>query len=164
MRRIRTIRVFVLAIPLALAYVGGTAMADPLVVEAMGLDVWRIGQLEHELRQTQSREAKLDRDLQVVFDRAIVHNLMLEDLLDGRATLVETARRKWELNRHRPELCDFLVRDCAGPSMEARMAHDLYLKAKSKCDEGRPGREIILARLRAEYLAAYGEPCPGSGT
>ena len=57
MRRIRKVRVLVLAVPIALAYVGGTALADPNVVQAMGLDVWRIGQLERELRMSQSRES-----------------------------------------------------------------------------------------------------------
>ncbi len=158
MRRIRKVRVFVLAVPIALAYVGGTALADPNVVQAMGLDVWRIGQLERELRMSQSRESKLERDLQTINDRATVHNLMLDDLIHGRVTLVETARRKWEMNQHRQELRDHLELHCFGPTMEARMAYDLCESVASKWAGGNvdSAGAATIRRVRAEYEVAYG--------
>lgn len=91
MIRIRKVRVVALAVPIALVAVAGSALADPIIAEAMGLDVWHVGQFERELRETQRIDGKLDRELQVVNDRACLHNLLLDDLVAGRLTLAEAA-------------------------------------------------------------------------
>jgi hypothetical protein len=160
MRRIRMLRVCVLSVSIAITYVAGTALADPLFVEAMGLEVWQIGRLERDLKLAQVRDTRLERELQTVLDRAVVHNLMLDDLAAGRVTLAETARRKWEMNRHRLEIRDHLARNCAGPTMEARMAHDLCLKVIGNLEFERRDPRLIARRLTAEYETAYGVPYP----
>jgi hypothetical protein len=162
MRRYRSFRLFVLSASIALTYVAGTALADPLVVEAMGLDVWQIGRLERDLKQAQIRDTRLDRELQTVLDRAVVHNLMLDDLAEGRAPLLETARRKWESNRHRHEFREHLMRNCDGPNMEARMAHDLTKMVFDKFQFERRDSSAIARRLKAEYETAYGAPYPAA--
>ena len=155
MVRIRKVRVVALALPIAFAAVAGTALADPVLVEAMGLDVWHIGQLERDLRESQRRDGKLERELQCVIDRATTHNYMLDDLVAGRQSLSETARRKWEMNRDRAVLLDHLERDRLGPTPEAKMAHDLIEFA---C--GRDAPAGLRQSLAAQYEAAYGVALP----
>ncbi len=155
MVRIRKVRVFALAVPIAFVAVAGSALADPLLAEAMGLDVWHVGQLERDLRMSRHVDIKLESELQSIMDRSAVHNLMLDDLVAARITLVEAAREKWEKNRDRAVLRDHLDRNRSGPSMEAKMAHDLIVAAF-----GRDGSDELNSRLRSEYLAAYGTALP----
>jgi hypothetical protein len=158
MARFRIVRVFALAVPIALVAVGGTAMADPLLVEAMGLDVWHVGQLERDLRTANHRDRELDVEMQTVQDRAAVHNLLLDDLVADRISLVEAARRKWKLNESRFVIRDHLARHRVGPTMEAKMAHDLIEMAIVHTDGDRT--VALVQRLRAAYRMAYGADLP----
>ncbi len=159
MPRIRKVRVLILSVSIALTVVTGTALADPLVIEAMGLDVWHVGQLERELRNANVRDTKLDHELQVVMDRATIHKLMLEDLVSRRLTLQEAAQQKWEMNRNRDVLVNHLKRNRFGPTMEAKMAHDLIVMASEfKLSNKNP---IPLAELCEQYRVAYGVELPG---
>lgn len=160
MSRIRISRVAALSIPTALVIVAGTALADPVFVRAMGLDVWQIGRLENELRHARSHETRLDRELQVVLDRAALHDMMLDDLIAGRLSLVETARRKWSMNQYRDVVVDHLARNCFGPSFEAKMAYDLYQHAITKVELSDRVRQEVKVRLAKEYRVAFGLAIP----
>lgn len=161
MSRIRRIRVVALAVPIALGVVAGTALADPVLVEAMGLDVWHIGQLERDLQRAKGIETQLDRELQVVLDRAAVHDQILDDLVSGRLALVEAARQKWKMNRGRSVLVDHLERQCFGPTFEAKMAHDLYMNATTRIGISTETLRELRTRLSREYREAYGVEIPG---
>lgn len=152
MFRIRKIRVFALAVPVALAVVTGTALADPLLAEAIGLDVWHVGELERSLRNSKHVENRLERELQMIIDRANVHSLLLDDLVAGRVSLRDAARQKWEMNRHRSIIIEHLDTHRCGPNYEAKMAHDLISLASGIASTP-PG---VRARLIAEYREAYG--------
>ena len=158
MARLRKTRVVILAVSITFVYLAGTALADPLLAEAMGLDVWHIGRLERELIESRSREHKLESDFQAVLDRTAVHNHMLEDMAFGRVSLVVTARRKWEMNQNRDVIRQHLTHNRSGSSMEARMAHDLVINAIDKF-----GREIpaeTREAWKAEYKSEYDSELP----
>lgn len=158
MIRIRKIRVAALAVPVAMIFVAGTALADPVLVEAMGLDVWHIGQLENDLRTAERADRRLERELQAVLDRTGVHNLILDDVVAGRLSLSDAARQKCELNRGRSVLFDHLKRYRFGPTVEAKMAHDLLVMACERNPGERPAE--MKRRLATEYRVAYGVAAP----
>lgn len=158
MVRIRKVRVFAVAVPVALLAIAGSAIADPVLAEAMGLDVWHVGQLERDLRENQRTESKLDRELQVITDRAGIHDLILDDLISGRLKLAEAARLKWEMNRDRKLMVDHLNRFRIGSSMEARMAHDLIVLANYRVES--ESRVEIRTRLINQYRKAFGIALP----
>lgn len=158
MVRIRKLRVAILSIAVAGKFVAGIALADPLMVEALGLDVWHIGQLERDLRQAHQLENRLEDEHQMMLDRTSVHNLIMDDLVAGRTKLPDAAARKWAMNRDREVVREFLNRARFGPTFEAKMAHDLYVLACDPCV--RPFDPKLEVRLRAEYDAAYGTSLP----
>ncbi len=154
MPRIRKVRVMILSLSIAMTVLAGTALADPLVIEAMGLDVWHVGQLEQELRNAQVRDTKLDNELQLTIDRATIHKLMLEDMVSGRRTLQETAERKWEMNQNRDVVVNHLKRNRIGSTMEAKMAHDFIIMAIEFKLEIK--YRIPIKDLCEQYRIAYG--------
>jgi hypothetical protein len=153
--RVRKVRVLAVAVPVAFAVVAGTALADPVLVESMGLDVWEIGRLERQLQAEDRVTQKLDADLQGVQDMAALNEAILDDVIAGRLELSAAAERKWELNRHRATTLNHLDRHYAGDSYPQKVAQDLVARA-GRDDRG-PGLRDRLAR---EYRAAYGVDLP----
>lgn len=153
--RVRKVRVLAVALPVAFAVVAGTALADPVLAESMGLDVWEIGRLERDL-QTQDRTAqKLEIELQGLCDLAALNEAILDDVLAGRLELSAAAGRKWELNQHRPAIREHLDYRYGGDNYERKVAQDLCARALRE-DRGAG----LWGRLNREYRAAYGVDLP----
>lgn len=162
MPRIRKVRVLSAALPITFLILAGTAYADPLLAESMGLDVWEIGRLEQDLKTSQARGDRLEVELQGLHDMIAVNEVIAADVVAGRVTLPVAARQKWEVNRSRVALRDHLDRRYSGATYEEKMAQDLYHRiADERRDDATFGP--VLARLKAEYAAAYHAPLPPSG-
>lgn len=159
MPRIRKVRVLSVALPITFLILAGTAYADPVLAESMGLDVWEIGQLEKDLKNSQTRGDRLEAELLNLHDVMAANDLILADVVEGRMTLPVAARRKWDLNRDRAMVRDHLDRTCTAPTYEEKTAEDLYARISSAYRDA-PNSEALCRRLRAEYEAAYHAPVP----
>lgn len=154
MPRVRKLRVVSVAVPTAFLILAGTAWADPLLAESMGLDVWQIGRLEDDLKRTQRDHAKLDLELQEVQELTVLNEATLHDVIEGRVELSAAAKQKWEANKHRPAVRDHLDRSRTGATFEEKTAHDLYVRVVRDYQR-RPDYTAVCDRLRQEYVAAY---------
>jgi hypothetical protein len=153
--RVRKVRVLAVAVPVAFVVVAGTALADPVLAESMGLDVWEIGRLERELQAEDQTALKLEADLQATRDLLALNDAILDDVITGRLELSAAAERKWELNQHRAAVRDHLDRLYAGDGYPQKFAQDLISRAKYD-SRGAAVRD----RLTREYRAAYGIDLP----
>lgn len=160
MRRVRP------TITLTAAGVGFVALvlttwaADPVWARAAGLDVWNVGRLEDELRRYRADENRLQAEFEVHQHRFAVNDLLAQEVIDGRRPLAAAADLYWQLNQETPGFATSVRFYYRGPTLSAKVAQNLLLRAER---QGRfePGRKAeVLARLRAEYAAAYGEPVP----
>lgn len=70
-----------------------------VTAEDLGLDVWRVPDLENQVASGEDRYAELDRQDDVVKARNAVRNQLLADLLAGKITLDEAGRAFLALNR-----------------------------------------------------------------
>lgn len=155
--RIRKVRVVAVAVPVAFLVVAGTALADPVLMESMGLDVWEIGRLERELQSHDRRGDELAKELQDTLDLTATNDLIEEDVIAGRLDLPTAAARKWDLNQHRLPYRGHLDLWRKGASYEEKMAHDLYCRIANRDPAT---AQSIRDRLNREFEAAYGTALP----
>ncbi|QEL16332.1 hypothetical protein [Limnoglobus roseus] len=160
MTRIRNARVLSAALPITVLILAGTAYADPVLAESLGLDVWEVGRLENDLRAAEACGDRLEAEFQSLQELMAVNDVILADVAAGRLELSAAARRKWELNRHRPTIRDHLNRHCRGRTGEEKVAHDLCRRIGQEY-RAAPDFDALVRRLHAEYETAYHAPLPG---
>lgn len=139
---------------LLLIVVAVTALAHPLTVRTVGVDLWKVGDAERDLRQAQLDESRLDRECEYAREEAEVSGVLLDDLIAGRAELSAVARQRWEMSRDRSGIRQFLEENRRGPTLEAKMAHNLVVQIGEVCPQ--EARAAVDQRLRQQYQAAYG--------
>ncbi len=155
MPRIRKFRVVAVAVPAALLILAGTAWADPLLVESMGLDVWEIGRLEDDLKRSNRETTRLETEMVNIQELTILNEMTFQDVIAGHTEISAAAKRKWEANKHRPAVREHLSLNRKGATYEERTAHDLYIRAYHESAD-RPDHAAVCERLRREFFAAYG--------
>lgn len=146
-------------IALVLTVLALTALAHPFTVRAVGIDLWKVGQAEQDFRIAQQDETRLNAERLDALEMAELNGAMFNDLIAGRADLSVVARQWWEMSQNRSGIPQYLDRHCAGPSMEAKMAHNLVVRVNEVCPE--KARAAVDQRLRQQYEAAYGCSPPG---
>ena len=70
-----------------------------VTAEDLGLDFWRVPDLENQVASGEDRYAELDRQDDAVKARMVVRNQLLADLLAAKITLDEAGRAFLALNR-----------------------------------------------------------------
>jgi hypothetical protein len=86
----------------ALAAVGLSAY--PSLAEEAGVDVWQILDDRRRLTAAEETDAALDRQMEQVVRRTALRREVVRDVVEGRATFTEGARRFAELNRTQSEV------------------------------------------------------------
>lgn len=136
-----------------------TALAHPLAVRTVGFDVWHVRQAEQDFQEAKRVEDQLNDACLDAQEQAQLSRIMVDDLIAGRAELSVVARQRWEMSQSRTGIRQYLEEHRTGPSLEAKMAHNLVERINEVCpDDVRP---VVDERLRKQYELAYGLPLPG---
>ncbi len=98
-----------LCLIVGVAALGAVALSrSPLTAEGLGLDFWRVGDLEDEVSSGEDRYAELGREDDVVMDRTAARHRILADLLAERITLDEAGQGFLALNLTAPTGLEYL--------------------------------------------------------
>jgi hypothetical protein len=129
----------------------GLASLAPHTAAFIGVDFWTLPGLTEQVRLGEERQAALDTHDRDVQERLTRRHRLVDDLLDGQATLDQTADRFRELNAEEPGLTAH-VRD-AFPARSERdsIYRQVLAFAQAAVASGRPEAEPALSRLRAEF-------------
>ena len=99
MARIRFVRVLSVAVPVAVIAMLGWVVADPVLAEAAGIDVWNVGRLEDELREANvagDQLTKVNNDNQSQYQ---MNQAILFDVINGKRKLAVAAEQLWKMNQ-----------------------------------------------------------------
>jgi hypothetical protein len=139
-------------------FFAGAWVTSPALVRDLGLDLWEFPAWQRSLGSQVERKQELVRRWHVAERRDQMKTEICRDLLAGRITLREAARRFDEL----PEPSDRLREDLRfqypqGTDEERMCRHVLQWADDLTADE--PGRAAEShRRLRGEFQAAFGRP------
>lgn len=160
MARIRFVRVLSVAVPVAVIAILGWVVADPVLAEAAGLDVWNVGRLEDELRETNTAGDKLTAIHAANQSQYQLNQAILFDVIDGKRKLAVAAEQLWKMNHLLPSYVYVIPARRKGPTIIAKVAHNIMCSASQEL-RGKPVEQrAMIARLRAEYEAAFGASAP----
>ncbi len=160
MDRIRYIQLFSAAIAVTFFGILSWFAIDSATAEAAGMDVWNIGRLEVELRDTNARGDRLNAEQATNQAQIEVNQSILYDVINGKRKLAEAAGQLWKMNLHSPGYTDVIPKSRRGPTILAKVAHNIIVRAAQELYEKPTGRRALIARLRAEYEMAFGVIAP----
>ena len=160
MDRIRYIHLISAAVAVTFFIILSWFAFDPTSAEAAGMDVWNIGRLEVELRESNARGSRLNAEHATNQAQIEVNQSILYDVINGKRTLAEAANQLWKMNQDSPGYTDFIPKARRGPTMLAKVAHNIIVRASQELHEKPTGRRALIARLRAEYVVAFGVNAP----
>lgn len=158
MPRIRPVRTLTAALS-GTAALWAAGVSDPAWAESVGVDVWNIGRLEADLRESSATGRRWDERLEQRGVQMQRNELLAAAVWAGRP-LPGAAAQLWAENRADSGFRYAVEYTCPGPTTEARAASNLIGRVdRQLVERATPDqRAAVLARLRAEYEAAYGEP------
>lgn len=160
MARIRFVRVLSVAVPVAVVAMLGWVVADPVLAEAAGLDVWNVGRLEDELRETNTAGDKLTAIHAANQSQYQLNQAILFDVIAGKRKLAVAAEQLWKMNHLLPSYVYVIPARCKGPTIIAKVAHNIMCSASQELHHTPDEQRAMIARLRAEYEAAFGASAP----
>ena len=151
------LRLSACAAAVAVFFLGAWA-CQPALLRDFGLDVWEWPAWQHSLDAERQRQAELVRRWQAAARREQMKNQICRELIEGRLTLREAARRFRELPDLSHRLWDDLRVDFPdGTTDEERLCRHVL---KWACDltAGDDGALELRRRLDAELRAIRGRP------
>jgi hypothetical protein len=128
----------------------GLASLAPHVAALIGMDVWALPRLHEEVRLGEQRQAALDEHDRGVRERLALRQRLIGDLLEGRATLSQTADRFRALNAEEPGLPAHVRDAFPGRTDEESICQQVLAFAQASVASDRPEAEPALSHLRAE--------------
>jgi len=156
MHRVRPKTVLTAALAATVAVGLAVWAADPAWAREAGLDVWNVGRLEDELREHGEESARLEAAQMSQERRFELNDLLVREVYEGRRPLDRAAAELMRVNRESPGFVTVVDRYYKGPTMIAKVADNLMHRIE-RDDRYPKGRKAeVMARLRAEYAAAYG--------
>ncbi len=158
MVRLQQFRLTAMVLPLLFLILAGTAFARPKLVQSLGLDVWKMRQLEEEMQSSRKLSYSLDCQSHDIQEIITLNQIILTDLIAGRLDLTQAAKQKWELNSVHDFYHNYLNRTSTATGYEAKTAHDLITQACEVCDPN--DRPFLAVRLENQYEAEYGITLP----
>lgn len=160
MARIRFVRVLSVAVPVAVIAMLGWVVADPVLAEAAGIDVWNVGRLEDELRETNVAGDKLTAIHAANQSQYQLNQAILFDVIAGKRKLAVAAEQLWKMNQQSPGYTFVIPTRRKGPTIIAKVAHNIMYSASLELRHCPVEQRTTIARLQAEYEAAYGASAP----
>ena len=160
MDRIRYIQLFSAARAVIFFGILSWFAIDSAAAEAAGMDVWNIGRLEVELRDTNARGDRLNAEQATNQAQIEVNQSILYDVINGKRKLVEAANQLWIMNQDSPGYADVIPKSRRGPTILAKVAHNIIVRASQELRHTPDEQRATIARLRAEYEAAFGASAP----
>ncbi len=160
MARIRFVRVLSVSVPVSVIAMLGWVVADPVLAEAAGLDVWNVGRLEDELRETNVAGDKLTAIHVANQSQYQLNQAILFDVIGGKRKLAIAAEQLWKMNQQSPGYTYVIPARRKGPTIIAKVAHNIMYSASQELRDNPVQQRELVVRLRAEYEAAYGVPAP----
>lgn len=137
-----------------------TRATDARWARAAGLDVWNVPRLEADVRGQEERGDRLSDDLGRSWDRKQVNEQLVRDAVAGRRSLAAAATALWEANESVPGFAVWVNTSFRGPTPVARAAQLLLFRVGEDDGLSAAARAEALARLRTEYMIAFGRPLP----
>jgi hypothetical protein len=134
-----------------------TATAAPGWTRAAGLDVWNLPALEREMKAGVAESRRLDEELGCTFRRQGVKEVLVADLVAGRATLAEVAAAFTDLDRSQPWFPDALRVDHPGESDRELVARCVLGYAQSRVTDP-ASRAEVRRRLEGELRSFLAQP------
>jgi hypothetical protein len=133
-------------------------VANPRWARALGLDVWSLPELHEQLAAGAAKSRDFEREGEVVLRRIQLKDRMVDDLIDGRSTLAEIARRFHNLDRYRPGYMTVIRATVPGRTDRERSARNvLSFVAPRVADLTVSHREEVLTRLETEFSSLVSE-------
>ncbi len=160
MDRIRYIHLFSATVAVTFFTILCWFAIDRASAEFAGMDVWNIGRLEVELRDTNAKGNQLNAEHATSQAQIEVNQSILYDVIDGKWKLAAAANQLWKMNLLSPGYSDVIPKSRQGPTILAKVAHNIIVRAAQELYEKPTGRRALIARLRAEYEAAFGVSAP----
>jgi hypothetical protein len=131
------------------------AVAEPDWLAHLAPDVQSLPEVRIDLDQELAFGRLLEKERATVLARTEAKHEMLMDLIDERLTLVETATRYQELDQGLNERqLERLRVIWPGSCQVERYCHQLIQVAEWELDEQPEKAAAVVARLKAEFLAA----------
>ncbi len=160
MARIRYVRVISVAVPIAVMVMLGWVAADPVLAEAAGIDVWNVGRLEDELRDANIAGDELTKINTANQSQYQMNQAILYDVINGKRKLAIAADQLWKMNQQSSGYLHVIPAIRKGPTIVAKVAHNLICNASQELCQNPLQQRQVVARLRAEYEAAFGVAAP----
>lgn len=160
MARIRYVRVISVAVPIAIVAMLGWVVVDPVLAEAAGIDVWNVGRLEDELRDANIAGDQLTKINNANQSQYQMNFAILYDVINGKRKLSVAAEQLWKMNQQSSGYSYVIPSIRKGPTIVAKVAHNVMYNASQELRQNPVQQREVVARLRAEYEAAYGVPAP----
>ena len=160
MARIRFVRVLSVAVPVAVIAMLGWVVADPVLAEAAGIDVWNVGRLEDELREANvagDQLARVNNDNQSQYQ---MNQAILFAVINGKRKLAVAAEQLWKMNQQSSGYTYVIPARRKGPTIIAKVAHNIMCSASQELRHTPDEHRVLIARLRAEYVVAFGVSAP----
>ncbi len=160
MARIRFVRVLSVAVPVSVIAMLGWVVADPVLAEAAGIDVWNVGRLEDELRETNVAGDKLTAIHAANQSQYQLNQAILFDVIDGKRKLAVAAEQLWKMNQQSPGYTYVIPARRKGPTIIAKVAHNIMYSASQELRHTPDAHRVLIARLRTEYEVTFGVSAP----
>jgi len=147
-------------VPIAVIAILGWVVVDPVLAEAAGIDVWNVGRLEDELRDANRKGDQLSTLNQTLQSQYQVNQAIVYDVINGKRKLTVAAEQLWKMNHQSSGYAYVITSIRKGPTIIAKVAHNIMCNATQELSQNPVQQRELVARLRAEYEAAYGVPAP----
>jgi hypothetical protein len=141
-RRRRTVAVLVLAAGVAIA-------ADPSLVQSAGLDVWNVRQLEQEAQAQSTVSHQLTLTDGEIQQRIALKEVLIADLIEGRATLAEVTAQFMALNECSPGCVSVIRKTFPGQTDQEKTARNVIDYVRARISDP-VQRAQVLVRLEGE--------------
>jgi hypothetical protein len=127
------------------------AIAKPAWANSVGLDVWNLPQLHHQIEVEQERDVELNLVRSDVLQRIDAKERLMDQLLAGKLTLGEVAEQFMALDRDNDLFLELFRRTYPGETDEERIAYNVIEYALPRIElESFAGTITILARMEHE--------------
>ena len=134
------------------AGIAGVALAYPRWVMALGLDLWKLPDMNRQIVINLIFNEQLDRQVRAATNRLAVKQSIADELYDGRLTLRKAAECFRNLNRANPKFAEhvrILHPNCSDDECQYWNVIDCVANSGGRY----PNEDRFVARLNAEFQA-----------
>ena len=118
-------RLFAVLFTLVVVVPVGAAIVRPTWANAVGLDVWNLPTLHHQIDSERERDRDLCIEQSEVLERIELKEKMIDRLLSGNSTLAETSEQFLAMDREKGGFLEVILEMYPGASDEEKMANNI---------------------------------------